>query len=229
VLDRHPQIRQTLVLAPQGPDGEPHLVAYVVPRPGVRPHLDELYRHVNAALPEYAAPAAIVPIDRIPLGPTGKVDLAALPQPIRRRGATEFRPPRSQVERAVAQAWGDVLGVESVGLDDNFFGLGGSSMLLVRVQRLLAAVHIAVPVLDLFRYPTVRALAAHLAVDDGSAGWAARELADSAPDARDTGADAVAARVALRTDRRAGRTRGGGPGSRGEIRTPPVGGRRDMS
>jgi amino acid adenylation domain-containing protein len=215
VLERHPQIRQTLVLAPQGPDGEPRLVAYVVPRPGVRPHLDELYRHANAALPEYAAPAVIVPVDRIPLGPTGKVDLAALPQPIRRRGATGFRPPRSQVERAVAQAWGDVLGIESVGLDDNFFGLGGSSMLLVRVQRLLAAVHIAVPVLDLFRYPTVRALAAH--------------LADLAPDARDTGADAVAARVALRTDRRAGRTRGGRPGSRGEIKTPPAGGRRDMS
>lgn len=201
VLERHRQVRQALVVAADDPGGDRRLVAYVVPEAGARLNLEDLNRHLKAALPGYANPSAIVPIGRIPLGPTGKVDLAALPKP-RERGVagTTFRPPRSGAEQAVAQAWRDVLGIATVGLDDNFFDLGGSSMHLVKVQRrLTAALRTSLPVVDLFRYPTVRTLAAHLS-------------ADQATRTPDTGGgprrDSVAARVARRTDlRRASRTR----------------------
>jgi hypothetical protein len=188
VLERHPGVRQALVVAYDAADDGKRLAAYVVPGEGVRPHPDDLRRYLTAALPPYAIPATLMLIAAVPLGPNGKLDRAALPLPQPRTAA--HQPPRSRAEQAVAQVWRDVLGIAAPGLDDNFFDLGGSSLHLVKVQRRLTAVlERPVAVVDLFRYPTVRGLAAH--------------LGDTPLTSTDTGA---ARRVARRTDlRRAGR------------------------
>jgi acyl-CoA synthetase (AMP-forming)/AMP-acid ligase II len=189
VLERHPGVRQAVVV----PDGE-RLAAYVVPAEGARTLGDDLDRHLKALLPPYAVPASVVPVGRIPLSPNGKVDLAALPRPQAR--ASAFVAPRSHAEQAVARVWRDVLGTGPVGLDDNFFDLGGSSLHLVKVQRrLVAELQSPLTIIDLFTCPTVRGLAALLSPS------AADSTTSTAP-------DASAARVTRRTEmRRAGRAR----------------------
>ncbi|MGE5830093.1 MAG: phosphopantetheine-binding protein, partial [Micromonosporaceae bacterium] len=145
------------------PDGDRRLVAYAVPEAGTNPHTEDLHRHLSVSLPAHAVPTVVL-LDRIPLSPNGKVDLRSLPQP-RGRGSVSpaSRPPHSTVERAIAQVWREVLGIGSVGLDDNFFDLGGTSLSLVKVQRgLTATVGLVVTIVDLFRYPTVAGLAARL-------------------------------------------------------------------
>jgi hypothetical protein len=127
-------------------------------------------------LPEHMVPASFVLMDALPLTANGKIDRAALPSPEGSRPELEvsFVAPRTVEERAVAAAWQEVLGVATVGVYDNFFDLGGHSLLMVRVQsHLRDAFAREVPVLDLFQHPTVGALAWHLSA--GSAGSAGTE------------------------------------------------------
>ena len=97
--------------------------------------------------------------------PNGKLDRRALPSPNGHQPAsqTEFVAPRNEIERTVAQIWTEVLGVEQVGIHDNFFDLGGHSLRLLQVHlRLREALHRELPLFELFQYPTVSALASHL-------------------------------------------------------------------
>jgi hypothetical protein len=109
-------------------------------------------------------PTAFVALPALPLTANGKVDREALPEPEAARTlATAFESPRNEREQAIAATWQEVLRVERVGLDDNFFDLGGNSLLVMRVHsRLQAAGETGLRVVDLFRCPTVRGLAAHL-------------------------------------------------------------------
>lgn len=208
VLQRHAQVRQALVVAVDEPDGDRRLLAYAVPAAGARPRADDLRRHLSVWLPAHAVPSVVVLVERIPLSPNGKADLAALPQP-RGRGAAggTHRPPRSHTEQAIAQVWRDVLRIGVVGLDDNFFDLGGTSLSLVRIQRgLTAALRISVTIVDLFTYPTVRALAARLSLDSAPAAAAcATATAEGIATWSAGGADARRARRARRANETAGR------------------------
>jgi amino acid adenylation domain-containing protein/FkbM family methyltransferase len=122
----------------------------------------ELRRAARARLPEHMVPAAIVPVDRIPLTPNGKLDRGALPLP-EAAAAAAFVPPRGGTEVRVAEAWREVLGVQRIGRDDGFFDLGGHSLLLARVHaRLQAELGREIPIVELFRSPTVAALAERL-------------------------------------------------------------------
>ncbi|NRQ35519.1 amino acid adenylation domain-containing protein [Nonomuraea sp. NN258] len=154
------------------------LIAYVVPAgPGAAAHriLDGLRR----ALPEHAVPAEVVTLPALPLTPNGKVDRAAL------RGRPVERPQAGgrldgPTQKTVAQVWHAVLGVPRLGPDDNFFEIGGHSLAMAAVQaRLKAATGREVPIVELFRHPTIRTLAAHLDGAGGSPGLdrAARRLA----------------------------------------------------
>ncbi len=168
VLVRRPGVEDAVVVArADGPGGEaPRLVAYLVPEPGATPSPAELRAALRAELPPYMVPAAWVVLDAFPLTRTGKVDRRALPAPDAASLARETvrAAPRSDVERAVAEAWSAVLGVEEVGLDDNFFDLGGHSLLLARLRgRLAGRFAREATLVELFRYPTVRSLAEHLA------------------------------------------------------------------
>ncbi|HYC62720.1 MAG TPA: amino acid adenylation domain-containing protein [Thermoanaerobaculia bacterium] len=112
-------------------------------------------------LPDYMIPSTFVFIDSLPLTPNGKIDWRALPVPVEQR--REVRRPSSDLERVIADVWRDVLGVDAIGTDDNFFDLGGHSLLLARVlAQLRTRLSAELTIVDLFRYPSVGALAARL-------------------------------------------------------------------
>jgi hypothetical protein len=164
-LRAHPAVREAaVVLRADGPAGR-RLVAYVIPSEGQNAPSDELREHLRRRLPDYMVPAAFVSLDALPLTANGKLDRHALPAPaalVERAG--DRAAPSSETERAVAAVWQEVLGVGEVSADDNFFDLGGHSLLLVQVHERLAKrfPEQALPILDLFEYPTVRSLSGRL-------------------------------------------------------------------
>ncbi|MFE1591216.1 amino acid adenylation domain-containing protein [Nocardia sp. NPDC058705] len=159
VLLRHPQVSFALTLGAENPAGETSLVAYVTGR-DIDP--SALTRWSSSMLPAHMVPAAVVVLDRIPLSATGKIDRTALPAPEFTTRA--YREPAPGLERTVAEIFAEVLGAHRVGADDNFFDLGGNSLLATRLTaRLGAAVDIRVPVRVLFAAPTVAECATELA------------------------------------------------------------------
>ncbi|WP_433757331.1 amino acid adenylation domain-containing protein [Nocardia sp. CA-135398] len=135
------------------------LVGYVVPRPGQQVEAQELRTAVAEVLPAYMVPAAIVVLDAFPLNTSGKLDRKALPAPT--FTAREFRAPITPTQEIVAAVFAEVLGIERVGLDDDYFELGGNSLLATRVvARINDALDTNVAVRDLFETSTVAALAA---------------------------------------------------------------------
>jgi len=125
-----------------------------------------LREYLRERLPDYMVPSAIVLLDALPLTPNGKVDRRNLPSPEGRRVELEqgFVAPRTQAEQQIARVWQEVLGLEIVGVHDNFFDLGGHSLLMVRVHgRLSEIVAGDLSIVDLLQYPTVASLAAFVA------------------------------------------------------------------
>ncbi|WP_219501729.1 non-ribosomal peptide synthetase/MFS transporter [Nonomuraea ceibae] len=137
------------------------LVAYLAgPEAGPRPGAADLREALRALLPDYMIPSRYVWLDTLPLKAHGKVDRDALPEPGLDR-ETEWEPPATPTEQAVAAVWSAVLGVDEVGAADDFFDLGGHSLLAMQVVARLRAVAPGrlVTIMDLFRHPTVRELA----------------------------------------------------------------------
>jgi amino acid adenylation domain-containing protein len=163
-LQSHPGVRQAVVAA-RGEGADRRLVAWLVPD-GEAPAVDGLREHLRRTLPEYMVPTAYRVMDAFPLTPSGKVDRKALPAPEGTREAASgaaYAAPTDELERALAGVWREVLKVDRVGVDDNFFDLGGHSLLAAQVHsRLAGLLGREVALLDLFRYPTVRSLAAFL-------------------------------------------------------------------
>ncbi|MGW4635099.1 amino acid adenylation domain-containing protein [Nocardia sp. NPDC004415] len=155
VLLRHPRIGFALSVGATNPAGQTVLVSYVTGR-----ELDPaaVIRWSAALLPAHLVPAAVVVLDRVPLSAAGKVDRSALPAPV--FTARPFREPAAGTERLVAEVFAELLGVDRVGADDDFFERGGNSLLATRVTaRLGAAVDLRIPVRVLFGAPTVAACA----------------------------------------------------------------------
>jgi len=165
VLGRHPGVGQAVVTAPEDPAGERRLVAYWVACDGEAPAPGELRRHLARSLPEFMVPAAFVRLEALPLTANGKVDRRALPAPPGVPAELEraYAAPRNATERLIAGIWCRCLGLERVGIRDNFFDAGGHSLLLVRVHRMLREeLGVEFPLVELFRLPTISALAAYL-------------------------------------------------------------------
>jgi hypothetical protein len=158
-LRRHAGVRDCAVVAREDVPGDRRLVAYFAGP--ARP--DELRAHLRRGVPEHMVPAAFVPVDKLPLTPSGKLDRRALPAPDFAPAAEEYVAPSTPLESELAGIWTEVLGVERVGRDHGFFQLGGHSLLMLRLQaRIRERMGRQVPVVDLFRYPTVASLAGHL-------------------------------------------------------------------
>jgi len=173
ILGTHPAVREVVAILREDIPGEKYLAAYVVASEEDGSLVARLRDFLKQTLPTYMVPATFTLVDALPLTPNGKVDHRALPVPERGRQSSEqsFVAPRTEVERAVSGVWQDVLAIEKIGLHDNFFDIGGNSLLLVQVQnRIREAVGRDVSVVDLFRYPTVEALARHLSREDGEGG-----------------------------------------------------------
>jgi amino acid adenylation domain-containing protein len=179
-LAAHPGVREAVVVARTDAPGETRLVAYLTAAGDSVPDAAALREHLRAGLPEYMVPALFVGMEALPLSPNGKVDRKALPAPEAKRDeAVAFVAPRDETERAIAAIWREALGVEQVGVDDNFFDLGGHSLLLVRVHgRIREALGAEISVVELFQHPTVGALAARLAAGGEEQAAPAREAVD---------------------------------------------------
>ncbi len=169
-LLRQPACARAVVLARPGAGGDPRLVAYLVAATGERlPEVASLRAALRQDLPEYMLPAAFVELSALPLTENGKLDRAALPEPDGAQGLERAEPvaARDELEGRLVEIWQQALGVEQVGVLDNFFDLGGHSLLMVQVLHRLReeveeARRASVSIVDLFRFPTVSALAEHL-------------------------------------------------------------------
>ena len=177
VLAQHPDVSQAVVVLREDNPQDPQLVAYIVLNfelsilnSELRTQNSKLKTYLSQHLPPYMVPSQFVMLDALPLTPNGKVDRKALPQP---DGSLQPEPlalPRTEVETAIAALWQSVLNLEQVGLHDNFFDLGGHSLLMVRVHgQIQKQFAIEIPLVELFRYPTVSLLAAHLRHRDNGA------------------------------------------------------------
>ncbi len=153
----HHTVTQAAVLVVDTATGQ-QLVAYIV---GRAPDPAELTRFVANSLPTYMVPAAIVVLDAFPLNTSGKLDRKALPEPVFAADDATYRAPRTHAEEIVAGVFADVLGLPRVGVDDNFFDLGGNSLVATQVvSRIGAAFGTQLGVRALFETPTVAAIAA---------------------------------------------------------------------
>ena len=159
-LTAHPDVAEAVVSLYQDA-GRKRLAAHLVPADGrAAPSASALRAHLAADLPDYMLPAAFVTVPRLPLTGNGKVDRRRLPAPDWSAGAdSAYRPPNTGAERVLAAVWAELLGVERVGVDDNFFMLGGDSILSIQVVSRARAAGLALSPRDLFRHPTVAALA----------------------------------------------------------------------
>ncbi|WP_282794117.1 non-ribosomal peptide synthetase [Streptomyces sp. CC224B] len=162
-LAAHPGVAQAAVIARdgRGAGAGKQLVAYVVPAgPGGYggPETRELHAFVAERLPDFMVPSAFVLLDKLPLGPNGKLSRAELPEP--EFGGAAYRAPRTAREEMLARLFAEVLGLDRVGIDDNFFELGGHSLLATRlISRARAEVGIEIPIRKVFDLPTVAQLA----------------------------------------------------------------------
>jgi len=168
VLGQHPLVHQAAVVADTSRPGDTRLVAYVVASSDLS--LDALRSHLRAHLPAFMQPSAVVFVAHLPLTANGKVDRTALPSPTPQASST-YVAPRTPLEQRIVAIWQAVLDVERVGVEDNFFDVGGNSLLLTEIAaRLCATLEREIPIVDLFEHPTVALLAVHLepATDPGA-------------------------------------------------------------
>ena len=165
VLRLHPAVHQAIVVAREDTDEDQRLTAYIVSDKATPDLATQLRTYTTTRLPNYMVPAAFVFLESLPLTVNGKIDRARLPEPGRTRPEAEASlvEPRTDLERTIASVWKDALGLDSIGATENFFDLGGHSLLLVRVHsRLRQQVGRNLSIMDLFRYTTISALAEHL-------------------------------------------------------------------
>jgi amino acid adenylation domain-containing protein len=166
-LRRHPALHDA-VAGVRGTGDDKRLIAWVVPRDGMEaPAAPELRAFLREHIPEPLVPSLFVPLAALPVTPSGKLDRRALPEPAAARPELPgYEEPATALERTIAGIFRDLLRVDRVGLHDNFFDLGGHSLLVVRAhQKLGEELQREIPVVDLFRFPTVALLARHLGGD----------------------------------------------------------------
>ncbi|HEX2572146.1 MAG TPA: amino acid adenylation domain-containing protein, partial [Polyangia bacterium] len=189
-LMRHPAVKEAAVLArDDGAEGRhKRLVGYVVPRPGHAPGADLLRAALGETLPEHMVPSAFVFLDHLPLTPNGKVDRRALQALEIRddRSGEAHVAPRTTIERALAAIWEERLKVEQVSVHDNFFHLGGDSIVSIQIVARAHAQGLPLTPRLIFEHPTIAELAAKLAA-----------LLEAQPATRGTSQDAVTGPVPL--------------------------------
>jgi amino acid adenylation domain-containing protein len=161
LLNQHPMVQEGVVITNEGNDREKRLIAYVVPPQEQSPTVDELRSFLKEKLPDYMLPATFVMLERLPLTAHGKVDYRALPEPDKARPelAKQYVAPRTRVEKTLAAIWTSALGLEQVGIHDNFFDLGGDSIRSIRIRAEARAAGLDFSMQQLFRYQTISELA----------------------------------------------------------------------
>lgn len=201
LLREQPGVREAVVVAREDVIGDKRLVGYVVLDQPMSDAEAVLRDALRVHLPEWMVPQHVVRLDALPLTPNGKTDRKQLPAPDVVVSTQEFVAPASDLERVIAEVWQDVLRRPAVGTQDNFFDLGGHSLLTVRVQAALRErLGRVVPITDIFRFPTIRTLAARLS-QDGAGAESDKAVTESAAERAEARRGALAKR----------RGRGGNP------------------
>jgi len=163
-LRRLSGIRDAVTITREDHPGSKRIVAYLVPEEGHAVDCAGASDALRETLPEHMIPSAFVELAAIPLTPNGKVDWQAFPVPEAPRRQHAYREPETEVEKVIAAVWADVLGISRPGSDDSFFESGGDSILLARVFGQLKSTYPdRVLMVDLYKYPTISALAGHIA------------------------------------------------------------------
>jgi natural product biosynthesis luciferase-like monooxygenase protein len=192
-------VREVVVVAREDVAGDKRLVAYMVAHTGKTVDIEALRTRLRDQLPDYMVPSAFVVMDKFPLTPNAKVDRKALPAPdkVAARTKAEYVAPAGELEQAIAKVWTEVLNLSKVGMDDNFFDLGGHSLLTVQIHRQLKElVDKPLALTDLFRFPTIRSLVEFLQGDGGS------EAMEKSKDRAEARKAALSRRAALRDRKR---------------------------
>ncbi len=158
-LVAQPGVASAVTVARPGPDGRTMLAAYLVAEPGATITATSVLDGLAGVLPAHMLPATVTVLDRMPLASTGKVDRRALPEPVFEARETAAVEPATDLERTVAAAFAEVLGVPSVGATASFFALGGDSIMSIQLAARLQAAGVVVRARDIFERRTVRELA----------------------------------------------------------------------
>ena len=163
LLQLAPGVAQAVVRSDTGADGEKRLVGYVVPAQGQGPSVTSLRRHLQAKLAPHQIPTAFMVVEKLPLSGNGKIDRKALPSPDKSRPELEaiYEPARSESEQRLVEIWRQALDLDTIGVDDDFFELGGDSLSAARVVSSLN-----IDVAMLVEASTIRRLAQRLEADD---------------------------------------------------------------
>jgi hypothetical protein len=215
-LAGHPAVSQVVVLAREDPAGDVRLVAYAAAKGEPAPEPEALRDYLEERLPAYMVPQTVHVLAELPVSAQGKVDRLALARlaPETRRERKTWAAPQNEVEERIAAVWRELFGLNGlqglnglddpngIGVDDNFFDSGGSSLLLVKLHsRLQKALERTFPLVEIFKHPTIRTLAASL-----EAGQTARPSLDKARARTDTRRESMRQMQQLR-DQRRGRTK----------------------
>jgi natural product biosynthesis luciferase-like monooxygenase protein len=164
-LNEHEDVREAVVTLREDSPGDKRLVAYLVPAPGGRQSDDRLEAFLRQKLPDYMIPSNFVILDRLPQTSNGKVDRKRLPavEGLRKQSKSEYIQPKGELEGLIAGIWQEALKVDRVGREDNFFDLGGHSLLLAQVHgQLCKALDKKLPLIKMLEHPTVSSLARFL-------------------------------------------------------------------
>jgi acyl carrier protein len=182
VLRTHPEVKDVAVAASNDPSGDLSLIAYFTSRQPSPPLTTDLREFLRGNLPDYMVPSRFIGLEKLPLLSTGKIDRAALPQASNSRPdlSSAYVPPQDDLEEMLAVIWADILGLDRVGVNDNFFDLGGHSLAAMRiVSRVTDRFNLKMSTQLLFQSPTVRAMAAVIAGHQGEAAMEQRSDASS--------------------------------------------------
>lgn len=188
LLTAHDSVRAAVVTVREDSPGDKRLVAYVIMQAREKLHTAELKEALRSQLPEFMVPATYVPLESFPLTPNKKTDRKALPAPDQALVETQtvYVPPSNELEEQIATIWQELLNVPQVGLNDNFFDLGGHSLLTVQAHRQLKeVVDKELSITDMFRFPTIRALVDYLNLDGNGSQTAVAQSKDRAANRRE--------------------------------------------
>ena len=162
VLREYESMMEAVVIALEDKGSEKRLVAYVVTAQGASRNVSDLRSHLKERLPEYMIPSAFVYLDALPLTSHGKIDRRALPAPDSERPALAeaFIAPRTPAEKSLASIWTKLLGINRIGINDDYFELGGDSLLATQlVSQVRSVFEVELPLVELFRHPTLAEMA----------------------------------------------------------------------
>jgi amino acid adenylation domain-containing protein len=167
-LAQCPGVREAVVIAREDRPGDKRLAAYLVSDVGEEPVAAELRERLAASLPDYMLPSAFVRLTSLPLTANGKLDRQALPLPESEAyAAGEYQAPSNKTETVLAKIWADVLQLEKVGVNDNFFAIGGDSIRCISVVAKAKSAGLALAVIDIFKHQTIADLAKAIALIGG--------------------------------------------------------------